>query len=56
MPTLTLETNVKVSKSTTMRWYGVYSLVLQLSNPKEFILNLSKVEQVLCPYSTWIYQ
>lgn len=55
MPTFCLETNVKVSKSSTTRQHGVFSLeVLQVDDPKEFVLSFSKVEQVLYLQSTSI--
>lgn len=41
MPTLTLETNVKVSKHISM---SPLIKAGQISNPKEFVLSLSKVE------------
>ena len=50
MPTLTLETNVKVSKHICMQ--SPLTEAEQPSNPKEFVLSLSKVEHILCPYSS----
>jgi hypothetical protein len=45
MPTLTLETNVKVSKHISVQ--SPLTEPVQVPNPKEFILEMSKVE--LCP-------
>jgi hypothetical protein len=47
MPTLTLETNVKVSKHISVQ--SPLTEPVQVPNPKEFILEMSKVEQILCP-------
>ena len=50
MPILALETNVKVGKYIFMQ--SPLTEAGQVSNPKEFVLSLSKVEHILCPYSS----